>query len=416
MDQLHRRFTSEQITVLLQGYCQGVLSRSEVQRMLDIGKTRFFALVKDYRQGQETFSIAYHRTTPSRLSAAVEAQVEQALLQEKEMVENPDLPISGYNYSAVRDRLSKKGTRLSLTTIINRANRLGCYKPRKKRKVHDREVLTACIGALVQHDASTHLWSPYATEKWALITSIDDFSRMLLFADFFPKETTWAHIQATQTLMQTYGLPLCYYVDCLRVFRFVQGRDSIWRKHVLQTDDVDTQWRKMMRILGVDVAYALSPQAKGKVERPYRWLQDRIVRTCALEKLTTIQEVRAALRQEVQRYNNHQVHSTTKEIPSTRFEKAKSAGNTLFRPCLLPKPYTSPKDVFCLRQTRRVNGHRSISLSNHRIEVPNVSLYEYVDIHLIPDTLKQIMEVRIWHDDKMIHSLHLPLGDFSVHF
>ncbi|MBT9165157.1 MAG: hypothetical protein DDT23_01172 [candidate division WS2 bacterium] len=39
-----------------------------------------------------------------------------------------------------------------------------------------------------------------------------------------------------------------------------------------------------MKILGVDVSYALSPEAKGKVERPYRWLQDRIVRTCALEK------------------------------------------------------------------------------------------------------------------------------------
>ena len=40
-----------------------------------------------------------------------------------------------------------------------------------------------------------------------------------------------------------------------------------------------------MRNLGVDVIYALSPQVKGKVERPYRWLKDRIVRTCAIEKL-----------------------------------------------------------------------------------------------------------------------------------
>ena len=90
--------------------------------------------------------------------------------------------------------------------------------------------MTTSIGALVQHDASLHLWSPYAQEKWTLITSIDDFSRKLLFADFFPQENTWAHIQAAQTLMQTYGLPLCYYVDSLRVFRFVQGRDSVWRK------------------------------------------------------------------------------------------------------------------------------------------------------------------------------------------
>jgi hypothetical protein len=64
-------------------------------------------------------------------------------------------------------------------------------------------------------------------------------------------------------------------------------------------------------VLGVDVTYALSPQAKGKIERPYPWLQDRIVRTCALEKLATIEEARGVLRYEVSRYYDHQVHSTT---------------------------------------------------------------------------------------------------------
>ena len=222
------------------------------------------------------------------------------------LVDDPQLPISGYNYAAVQDRLRNRGITVSATTIINRAKCLGCYQPHRPKKVHDREVVTTAIGALIQHDASLHLWSPYATEKWTLITSIDDYSRMLLFADFFPVETTWTHIQATQALMQTYGLPLRYYVDSLRVFRFVQGRDSFWRKHVLQTDDVAPQWRQMMGLLQVDVTYALSPQAKGKIERPYRWLQDRIVRTCALEKLTTIEEARAVLKAERDRYNHHQ--------------------------------------------------------------------------------------------------------------
>ena len=142
--------------------------------------------------------------------------------------------------------------------------------------------------------------------------------------------------------MKAYGLPLSYYVDNLRVFRFVQNRDSVWRKHILQTDDIDPQWRQVMRLMGVDVTYALSPQAKGKIERPYRWLQDRIVRTCALENLTTLEEVRGVLRDEVDRYNNHQVHSTTGEIPSLRFENARKNGNSFFRLFVLPKPYTSP--------------------------------------------------------------------------
>ena len=267
----------------------------------------------------------------------------------------------------------------------------------------------------MQHDSSLHLWSPFAADKWTLITSIDDFSRKLLFADFVPADTTWAHIQAAQALMHSYGIPLRYYVDSLRVFRFVQGRDSIWRKHVLQTDDVDTQWGKMMRALGVNVIYALSPQAKGKVERPYQWLQDRIVRTCALENISTMEEVRAVLKEEVDRYNYHQVHSTTKEIPSIRFKRAQKDGNSLFRPFSLPKPYTSPKDVFCLRETRVVNGYRRISLFNHPIEVPNVELHEDVEIHLVPDTAKQVMEIRIWWHDKMVHSVALPLDGFRVH-
>ena len=415
MTQLHKRFTDGQVKVLLNGYCQGLLARAEIQEMLGIGKTRFFALLREYRKNTEAFSVAYERHPPGKLSANVESEIEQELLREKEIVEDKRLPISGYNYSALRDRLKKKDIKVSVTTIIDRAKRLDCHKPRKKRKTHDREVLTASIGALIQHDSSLHLWSPFAQEKWVLITSIDDFSRMLLFADFAPKDTTWAHVQATQALMQAYGIPLRYYVDSLRVFRFVQGRDSVWRKHVLETDDVDTQWRKMMRTLGVDVTYALSPQAKGKIERPYQWLQDRIVRTCALENISMMKDVRSVLKEEVDRYNNHQVHSTTKEIPGIRFRRAKKDGNSLFRPFSLPVPYTSPKDVFCLRETRVVNGYRRISLFNHTIKVPNVEPHEQVEIHLVPDTHKQAMGIRIWWHRKMVHSVVLPLEGFRVH-
>ena len=106
---------------------------------------------------------------------------------------------------------------------------------------------TASIGDLIQHDASLHKWSPYADEKWTSITSIDDYSRMLLYAEFVGEENTWAHIQAAQILMQTFGLPLRYYVDNLRVFRFVQKRDSFWRTHHLGTDAVDPQWKQVLR-------------------------------------------------------------------------------------------------------------------------------------------------------------------------
>lgn len=156
MVQVHKRFTDEQIKALLKCYCQGKMKRTEVQEMLGIGKTRFFALLKAYHQDPNGFSVAYQRTTPARLSADVEVEIERALLREKEIIEDPDLPISGYNYTAMRDRLREKGIQVSVTTIINRAKKLGCHKPRRKRRAHEREVMTASIGALVQHDSSLH--------------------------------------------------------------------------------------------------------------------------------------------------------------------------------------------------------------------------------------------------------------------
>jgi len=142
MEHLHRRFSDEQIAFLFQAYEQDLMSRVEVQEALEIGKTRFFALLRDYRQDPEAFSIAYQRSSPRRISPEAEAAIERELLREQALVENPELPISGYNYSALRDRLKKQGITVSLYTIIDRAKKHGCHHPRRKQKAHDREVLT----------------------------------------------------------------------------------------------------------------------------------------------------------------------------------------------------------------------------------------------------------------------------------
>lgn len=418
MKHIHKRFTLEQVSILLSAYLKNRVTRAEVEEELGIGKTRFFALLKKFRQNPQTFSFSYQRYSPPKLTAETVAAIEQELLFDKELIDNPKIPLYSYNYSALRDRLAEKqGISVSVPTIIKRAKELGYYQPKRKSRAHDREVLTTAIGALIQHDSSNHQWSPFADSKWKLITSLDDFSRMLLYADFVESETTWTHIQAAQTLMQTYGIPLRYYVDQLRVFRFIQGRDSIWRKHVLQTDDVDPQWRQVMRVIGSDVVYALSPQAKGKIERPYRWLQDRIVRTCAKENVATLTQAKDVLRAEVYRYNTKQVHSTTGEIPAIRFQKAQQEENTFFRTFILPHPYKYVKDIFCLREKRIVNSYHKVSLWNKEIYVPKVPLHHDVTIHIIPNKKQHTLELRFWWSQQLVHTVIYPIKDFSsVHF
>lgn len=145
-------------------------------------------------------------------------------------------------------------------------------------------------------------------------------------------------------------------------------------------------------------------------------MQDRIVRTCCLEKIDDVDGARSVLYEELDRYNNHQVHSTTEEIPAIRFDSAIAEGKSLLRPFSIPKPYSSPKDVFCLREQKVVNAYRRISLHNHEIQVPNVPLRVTVDIHMIPDFDKKTMEVRIWWKDQFVHSLTLPLEGFRGRF
>ena len=159
MAQLHKQFTADQVKVLLTSYGQGHLSREEIEQTLGIGKTRFFALMKQLRDHPDTFSIEYHRHSQPRLDPEAEGKIEEELLRDKALVDNKDLPISGYNYAALTDRLKKAGIRVSTTTIIQRAKELGCYQTKKKKKDrHDRAVVTSATGDLIQHDASLHLW------------------------------------------------------------------------------------------------------------------------------------------------------------------------------------------------------------------------------------------------------------------
>ncbi len=72
----------------------------------------------------------------------------------------------------------------------NRAKEWGYFIPkRKKEKAPPREVVTEAAGMLLQHDSSHHKWSPYSDKKWTLITTLEDYSRYLLYADFVEVET-----------------------------------------------------------------------------------------------------------------------------------------------------------------------------------------------------------------------------------
>jgi len=414
--QLHKNFTDDQVKSLFEKYSKGEIKLNYILQILRIKRSRFFELLTKYRNDPDNFSIQYERNTSNyRIDREIETNIIQELKIEKDLIKAKEVPIKYYNYSYLKDLLEQKyGQRVSLPTIIDRAKRNNFYFLRSKRKAHDREVITNYPGELIQHDSSHHLFAPYAGSKWYLITSIDDYSRLILYAVLVERETTWEHILALEAVLLKYGFPLAYYVDSHSIFRFVQGRDSFWRNHYKLTDEANPQWKQVLEDCGVKVTYALSPQAKGKIERPYRWIQDRLVRTCYRENVRVIPEGQLILNNLLQRYNFRIVHSTTGEIPYIRFQRALREKRSLFREFTIRPPFLSSKDIFCLRVERMVNPYRKISINNLELKVPGAPLHERIQLRIVPDKESGVSEVRFWHKDKFLGSQKVKNSELNL--
>lgn len=417
--QIHTKFNNDQVKELLRKYINREVERKYIQEILGIGKSRFFEIIQAFRSAPDTFSVEYKRSSPTRgIAPEIKNNIIKELAIDKKAIKNKDIPLYHYNYSYIQKRLERQyGQTAAVSTIINHAKAGGFYLPKRhKAKAHDREVLTTHVGELIQHDASYHLWAPDSGTKWILITSLDDHSRFLLYAKFVERESSWTHIQALQSVVIKYGAPLAFYVDCHACFRYIRGRDQNHYSFEKFTDDVDPQWKQVMKDCNIKPIYALSPQAKGKIERPYGWLQDHLIRTCIRENVKDIGHGQRVLNYERDQYNYKWRHSTTEEIPNRRFNSALEAKKSLFRSWSIPRPFLSVRDIFALRAERYIDNYHSVTIRNTKIKLSNVEPQRPVDIRVyILD--KNFYELRFWYNGSLIKVERIKDPDLlPVHF
>jgi len=162
---------------------------------------------------------------------------------------------------------------------------------RRKRPFQLRE-RRAAEGELVQIDGSPHAWLEDRGPRCTLIAFIDDATGKLRYAQFVPAETTRAYLHGLRAYVQQFGRPVAFYSD----------RHSIFRKHDPE-DPTPTQFERAVRALDIAPILALSPQAKGRVERAFQTLQDRLVKALRLAAVDTMQAANAFLPGFMARYN-----------------------------------------------------------------------------------------------------------------
>jgi transposase len=168
-------------------------------------------------------------------------------------------------------------------------------RKRKAARIHQTRTRRAHLGELVQIDGSHHDWFEGRGEKSCLYVFIDDATSRLLSMRFELTETTTGYFRCVDTHLKSHGRPLAYYSDRHSIFKTT-------RPGAVETLG-PTQFYRALRELNIELICAHSPQAKGRVERANKTLQDRLVKEMRLRNISTIEDANAYLPSFIEAHN-----------------------------------------------------------------------------------------------------------------
>jgi transposase len=169
--------------------------------------------------------------------------------------------------------------------------------PRAQRRRRERK---EAEGMLVQIDASLHDWLEGRGPKLALLGGIDDATGKVVALHFEPGETQAGYLRLVRTIAVAHGLPLAYYHDSHTILR--SPKEPTLEEELAGTTPM-SQVQRVFAELGVESIAARSPQAKGRIERLWGTLQDRLIKELRLADVRTLEEANAFLPGFIARFN-----------------------------------------------------------------------------------------------------------------
>lgn len=203
---------------------------------------------------------------------------------------------AGLNTTHLTEKLQAEGLAVSRPTVhrLLRAARVARPRHRRPPRYRARRLRKAQAGLLVLWDGSPHAWLEARGPTCTLVGALDDATGALLpGAAFAPTEDTRTYLRLLRTLAATCGLPVACYMDQHSIFRRTDPHGTLAEE--LAGAQVPTQVGRALAALGIEVIYALSPQATGRIERLWGTLQDRLVAELRLAGITTLAAATAFL-------------------------------------------------------------------------------------------------------------------------
>ncbi|MFQ5533037.1 MAG: ISNCY family transposase [Candidatus Methylomirabilales bacterium] len=184
----------------------------------------------------------------------------------------------GLNDTHLTEKLrEKEGMELSRSTIrrILRHGGMAAVRKHRAKRHYKRRERKAQEGALLLWDGSPHRWLGVDGPQWTLVAVIDDATGALVYGVFSEQEDAQSYLVCLKQILMEKGIPLAIYMDRHGIFK---RNDDHWSvEEELAGERLPTQVGQALRALGIEPIFALSPQARGRIERLFGTLQDRLV-------------------------------------------------------------------------------------------------------------------------------------------
>lgn len=277
-----------------------------------------------------------------------------------------------FNILHFKDKLSEcHGINLSYEALRQILIKHNLHTPKAKRKIYRRRRRMPCAGLLVQMDSSEHRWVEEVKEPWWLIAMIDDADGYV-YAQFHPKETTKANMEVIKAYIRQRGLFMALYTDKASHFKTIRHGGLHYN---VEVEHKDTQIQRALKELGIELINANTPEAKGRIERLFRFLQDRLIKEMRLKGIKDYDSANKYLKEEfVPWYNKNYTLVTESDYKE------------------LPKGIEL-EEVFSIKHPRKVNKDNTISYRG--------TIYQLLPLNGIKSFANQWIEVCELPDGKV---------------
>jgi hypothetical protein len=262
----------------------------------------------------------------------------------------------GLNDSHLTEKLTEKEKiGLSRPTVRRILRQAGVAAVRKRgvKRHYKRRERRAQEGALLLWDGSPHKWFGEEQGQWNLTAVIDDATGALLYGAFTVEEDAQSYLMCLRQILLEKGIPLALYMDRHGIFR---RNDDHWSlEEQLAGEQTPTQVGQALQELAIEPIFALSPQAKGRVERLFNTLQDRLVQELRLAGVSTPQEATTFL------------NAPFKADFNARFAKPARESQPAWRP--LPRGLDVDR-VCSFRYQATVDNDNAVRLAGTILDIP----------------------------------------------